>query len=357
MANEEQLELLRQGVSGWNAWRHAHPEIKIDLSGAALKEAALKEADLSEADLRGAHLTEADLRDADLRGADLSGANLQDAHLSNVNLCDANLTHAKLDGAFLSRANLHKAHLRGVTLILTNLTEANLSRVDLTKACFLNTILGNMDLTEAQGLDCCEHWGPSIIDHHTLAKSGRLPLSFLRGCGLPDVLINFLPSLLDEPIQFYSCFISYAHQDEPFAQRLHDTLQGKGVRCWYAPEDIHGGKKLHEQINEAIRVYDKLLLILSEHSMNSEWVQTEIANARRQEATQKRQILFPIRLVDYEIISTWTCFDANTGKDSAREIREYFIPDFSNWKDHDSFEKAFARLLRDLKADETQTST
>jgi len=28
------------------------------------------------------------------------------------------------------------------------------------------------------------------------------------------------------------------------------------------------------------------------------------------------------------------CFDADTGKDSAREIREYFIPDFSNWKNH-----------------------
>ena len=39
------------------------------------------------------------------------------------------------------------------------------------------------------------------------------------------------------------------------------------------------------------------------------------------------------------------------GIDSAREIREYFIPDFSNWKDHDSYAKAFDRLLRDLKAD------
>ena len=43
--------------------------------------------------------------------------------------------------------------------------------------------------------------------------------------------------------------------------------------------------------------------------------------------------------------------DADTGKDLATEIREYFIPDFSNWKDHDSFEKAFNRLLRDLKAE------
>ena len=52
------------------------------------------------------------------------------------------------------------------------------------------------------------------------------------------------------------------------------------VRCWFAPHDIQGGRKIHEQIGEAIRVYDRLLLILSEHSMNSEWVKTEIAHAQ-----------------------------------------------------------------------------
>ena len=45
----------------------------------------------------------------------------------------------------------------------------------------------------------------------------------------------------------------------------------------------------------------------------------------------------PIRLVDFEKLRDWENFDADTGKDSAREIREYFIPDFSNWKNHDSY--------------------
>jgi len=44
------------------------------------------------------------------------------------------------------------------------------------------------------------------------------------------------------------------------------------------------------------------------------------------------------------------CFDADTGKDSTREIREYFIPDFGNWKDHDLYQEAFQRLVSDLKA-------
>ena len=150
----------------------------------------------------------------------------------------------------------------------------------------------------------------------------------------------------------YSCFISYSSRDQEFANRLYADLQNNEVRCWFAPHDIRGGRKLHEQIDEAIRLNDRLLLILSEHSMNSEWVKTEIANARQCEVREKRQALFPITLVPFEKISDWKCFDADTGKDSAREIREYFIPDFSNWKDHDSYQSAFQRLVRDLKAGE-----
>ncbi|MBV9294290.1 MAG: hypothetical protein JO145_01865 [Acidobacteriaceae bacterium] len=61
-------------------------------------------------------------------------------------------------------------------------------------------------------------------------------------------------------------------------------------------------------------------------------------------------MLFPISLVPYEVIRLWKNFDADTGKDSAREIREYFIPDFSDWKNHDTYKVALERLIRDLKA-------
>jgi hypothetical protein len=85
--------------------------------------------------------------------------------------------------------------------------------------------------------------------------------------------------------------------------------------------------------------------------MQSEWVKTEIAKARKREIKEGTRILFPISIVPFETIRDWENFDADTGKDSAREIREYFIPDFSNWKDHDSYQEAFDRLVRDLKAE------
>jgi hypothetical protein len=85
--------------------------------------------------------------------------------------------------------------------------------------------------------------------------------------------------------------------------------------------------------------------------MNSAWVKTEIANARDREDREKKQMLFPITLAPFEDIRQWKLFDADRGIDSAREIREYFIPDFSNWKDHDSYQQAFRQLVKDLKAE------
>ena len=113
-----------------------------------------------------------------------------------------------------------------------------------------------------------------------------------------------------------------------------------------------GSKVTHEQIDQAIRKYDRLLLVLSEHSINSDWVEFEIRRARKQEDRTNKRVLFPIRLVSYEAIGEWECFDADTKKDLATEIREYYIPDFSNWKNHDAYEKEFQKLLRDLKTED-----
>jgi hypothetical protein len=157
------------------------------------------------------------------------------------------------------------------------------------------------------------------------------------------------PERTDQKALYYSCFLSYSPVEQEFARKLYDRLVAAGVEVWFSPENIHGGQKLHEQIYEAIRANTKLLLVLSKDSMNSEWVKTEIRNARASEVRDGKQKLFPLRVVDLQTIRDWTCFDADIGKDSAVEIREYFIPDFSTWKDALSFEKSIARLLRDLQ--------
>ena len=106
MANNEQMNLLKQGSRAWNAWRTAQTEADLDLS-----DGALRGLDLSEFDLSGA-----DLKDADLRGANLSGANLTAADLEGSNLFKAIIDGAELNEAdlrgvrFLQRPQLESAH-------------------------------------------------------------------------------------------------------------------------------------------------------------------------------------------------------------------------------------------------------
>jgi TIR domain len=119
------------------------------------------------------------------------------------------------------------------------------------------------------------------------------------GGGVPDNFIEYMASLTGKTIEFYSCFISYSTKDQDFADRLDADLQNNGVRCWFAPHDIRGGKKIHEQIDAAIRMHERLLLILSVDSMKSPWVKTEIHKARKREIAEKRRILFPVSIVPF----------------------------------------------------------
>jgi len=348
MANQQHLAIIKQGARVWNDWVRDNPELPAELAHAVLSDVNLREAHLTQADLTEANLMEASLEGADLRAANLHRANLSFAKLSDAQLSFANLTDADLTQAHLSDANLNDADLSRALLLGTDLCYANLSGANLKHAWLAETAFGNTDLTGASGLDACQHLGPSTLDFRTLQRSGTLPVPFLRGCGLPDALIDTLPSLLTPPT-YHSCFISYSTKDQEFADQLYADLQKSDVRCWYAPHHIQAGKKIHEQIRKAIGEQDRLLLVLSEHSMAAEWVKTEIAEARQREATQGARMLFPIRLVDFERIKQWECFDADTGKDSAREIREYFIPDFQHWRKPTAYGQAFDRLLHDLR--------
>jgi uncharacterized protein YjbI with pentapeptide repeats len=136
MADEEQLAILRQGPEAWNAWRQAHPEIELDLSGANLRRTDLRKAKLWRADL-----SRADLRRADLRRADLSGANLRDAKLVGANLRRAGVAMADLSGANLIRAKLPRADLGQARLLMARLGKTELWRADLSMTYLLGANL------------------------------------------------------------------------------------------------------------------------------------------------------------------------------------------------------------------------
>jgi uncharacterized protein YjbI with pentapeptide repeats len=362
MADQQHLDLLRKGTPVWNPWQEKQgPGFRPDLSGANLSGANLSGANLSGANLSGADLKEADLKEADLSyphlyffsfagliiaarsGARLNGANLSGANLWGANLNGANLNGADLSGANLRRANFTRADLRRADLSGANLSEADLIRADLSNARVEGTIFANLDLRTVKGLETVQHSGPSTLGTDTIERSqGDLPEAFLRGAGLSDTSIAYVHSLKSHPTEYYTCFISYSSQDRDFATRLHADLQQQSVRCWFAPEDLKIGEKFWHRIDESIRLYDKLLVILSQHSVNSAWVEHEVMAALEKEKDYKKLVLIPITL-DEQVMQTTLPWAADIR-------RSRHIGDFTAWKEHDIYQTAFTRLLRDLQA-------
>lgn len=301
MANPKHLEILRQGVEAWNKWGDENPTVDPDLIGA---------------DLSGEPLKNACFRCADLVGTNLAGADLTDADFCYANLVGANLNGARLEGA------------------------------DFSDALVSQTSFGDTDLSRAVGLDAVNHFGPSTVGIDTIYKSrGEIPTEFLRGCGVPESFIEQIRALLaaEETTRFYSCFISYSSQDEEFAERLYADLQAKGVRVWFASHDLPIGARIRPSIDELIRLHDKLLLVLSETSVGSQWVEQEVETAlARERVPAGGTVLFPIRIDEAVMRSEagWPALIKNSRN----------IGDFTNWKEADSYALAFQRLLRDLKS-------
>lgn len=302
---------------------------KVLFEGVDLRKIALGR--INGARFIGCNFRGADLKRWDLRGLDLQDSNFSEAKLNNNDLSYTNFT----------RCNLSRAHLAGANLYGANLYNADLRSARFTKTEFSGTLFVSTDLKNAINLDTCRHRGRSTLDIDTFLKSGMLPVKFLRGCGLTDIFIEYLPSLLTEPIQFHSCFISYSSKNVKLAERIYTDLQNRGVRCWFAPENLKIGDKTRIKIDESIRLHDKLLLILSKHSVSSDWVEQEVETALERERVEKRTVLFPITVDDavMEIPSGWPALIRNTRQ----------IGNFKNWERHNNYQIAFNRLIRDLK--------
>ena len=153
MANNEQLNLLKTSVVGWNAWREANPDAGLD------ETIDLHSVNLCNINLSGVNLSGADLSYSNIDYANLSGANLSNAILHHTNLVNANLTGADLTGADLhsttmnsanlTNANLTGADLQNATLNYATMNYANLTDANLTGADLRDTELRGTDFTNA----------------------------------------------------------------------------------------------------------------------------------------------------------------------------------------------------------------
>ena len=134
---------------------------------------------------------------------------------------------------------------------------------------------------------------------------------------------------------------SYTREDSPFVEALEKLFDEKGVRYWRDVHDLKAGR-LERQIDRAIDLNPLVLLVLSERSVKSDWVEWEAAKARELEkqyrqAGNPRDVLCPVALDDAWKTSDWPPV-------LRRQIEDYNILDFSRWQDDEEMAEAFGRL-------------
>jgi len=377
MAIPQHLNVLKQGVQAWNNWRIANPGDEPDLAGAKLSTADLREANLRETDLRwadlsGANLSGAILNRADLRRANLnrtifhlaklSEANLSETYLSGADLREADLRkaffirsdlanadlsasdcqRADFRWAYLIKARFNEANLGGANLIEANLTKSELKQANLGEAFVAWSCFGDNDLSDTQGLDEVKHFGPSTIGIDTIYRSkGNIPEEFLRGAGVPEHFISYASHLNAKAFKYNGCFISFAGNDRNFVDKISDDLQREGIRCWIAPEEMKMGDAIRQEVDQLIRIQDKLLVVLSKFSIESAWIQKELQAALAEERNQNRPVLFPLRL-------------ANSGMDTEKKWlanlqQTHQTYDFTTWENWEAYYNQFYLLVSDLK--------
>jgi hypothetical protein len=310
-----------------------------DLTGCAFRSCnfgrvTFKHANLAGVGPHGTHEVSAEFIACNLRSSIFSG--------SKLNICrfdKSDLSHAELNGVSLYRTNLSHAKLFK-SVICADFIDASLVGTDFFHTYLLESEFIDTDLSRALNLSKARIFAHITLDHRTLFKSGILPKSFYRSCGLPDSLIEYLPSLVEDAMHVASCFISYSSKDEQFAAKLYADLQESKVPCFYAPKDLKIGSIIRDSIEQAVHVHDRLLIILSKNSISSMWVEHEVEAALERERAENRIILFPITLDD-AVMSSRKGWAANLR-------RQRHIGDFRRWEDRREYSASFQKLLAGL---------
>jgi adenylate cyclase len=123
-------------------------------------------------------------------------------------------------------------------------------------------------------------------------------------------------------------FLSYASADAEIAKEVCAYVEAKGLRIWMAPRDVPAGAQYADALVRAINASGCLLLILSEHSVDSAHVSKEV-----ERASSKRKPIVAIRIDAAQLTPAF----------------EYFLSE-SQWVEAgDGLEAALPRLTEDLR--------
>jgi hypothetical protein len=105
-----------------------------------------------------------------------------------------------------------------------------------------------------------------------------------------------------EAIMGRNVFISYNHHDHGFAERLAQDLKAAGFAVWWDEWEIKVGDSIIQKVSQGINESAYLPVVLSPHSVKSNWVQRELGSALMRQLSADRDItVFPLLVADCEV--------------------------------------------------------
>jgi uncharacterized protein YjbI with pentapeptide repeats len=287
--------------------------------------------DLRQLDLRKADLTDRDLSNIDFTGSDLSGTNfsrstldlsditgtiaghtsLEDCNLRRtkwaptklhyVRANNADFSHAELNGAVLSNCRLQNAKFTKA-LIVAEFDGSDVRGADFANSHILSSFL-NIDLSAARNMHSASYHSNCRIDYQTIKLSERVPTPLLAACGVAHFHIPYIDAISRNGAKHPSCFISYSVKDDKFIEYFRNQLANKGIRNWFAPRDLPFGASTRDVIESQIRAHDRLIVVLSKSSIQSQWVQFEVETALELERRKRKDVIIPVS-IDDEVFKT-----------------------------------------------------
>ena len=336
------IKLLNCEAAVWDKWRDDNPSIRPDLCGIDLSGKDLSGRDFHYVNFQNAILIGTNFSDCNLSSANFTAAQMQNCTINHTlaewaDFSDACLDNATLMGSCFEKASMERVSMHKVNAARSSFLGACLRGAALDKARLGLTLFVDTNLYGATGLESCEHGSFSYIDHRTVAQSGEVDAAFMEGCGLPEPLIRHYPDLVKGTIRYVDCFISCSEADIGFAELLYRNLEGNGVKCWLYKHDMPWGARQWDSIDDAIGGNDKLILVLSKDSIQSEWVEDEVTKVFAEERIRNKDILLPLRLDNTVMTSNepW----ASKVKNSRN------IADFHQWRDNEEYRRLLHRLL------------
>ncbi len=299
-------------------------------------------------DRRRANLWAAELWAANLAGANLRGVDLRDSNLRGTNFQDADLQEANLRGADLRDSNLWGSNLRG----------ADLEDADLRSSKMGLTALNGLDLSTARGLDTIHHLSPSSIGLDTLERTARALQdrgprrdkveAFYRRAGVTERILQLFHADATGP-EYHPCFISYSNADKAFARWLYEQLHAHGVRCWLHEHETLEDDDSYRMVDDAVRLWDRVLFCCSKTSMTSWWIGAEIEHAQERERHLLKQYRQKVRsLIGLNLDGF--LFEKKWKRSRERQVKSRLVADFSGWQKKEAkLEMPLERVLQTLK--------